>query len=271
MTTTVLPDIPTPWTTDALYAAPVDPHAWESSSGRISTNAMKPAPMPTGSDVTLLGYLGRGGPCARLDLLVHATPVFVGTWVVGLAAAAERMTPPFAVVVEQRITADGTRERVLPAPAPELAPLTAGAQIGTIQEYLSLQMSQVAEILGVTRKTAYGYLNESVLIPKDERTAARLRALHQLALEWSQMASVPLGRMWSLRIDEDTPSLIDQLIAPEWNWERLRATVQLLAAQAQERVERQRVMRERGFSLGRDTGPEDRELRRLDDALRRIR
>lgn len=241
---------------------------WENSSSSIASTA-QPQVMPTGSVVSFLEYLKRGGPEARLMLLMQ----------ISSPAMASPSVRPAPVVAHRTVNAAAAASTALAttqvAPAPELVAATttlcADQQLASILEHLSLRMSDIAEMLGVTRTTAYSYLNGEVLHPKDERTGLRLRGLYQLSQDWAHLAGEPMGRMWSLPLDERVPSLRDQLMAEEWDTTTLQHTLATLASMHRDRAERRRGLQERGFGRGRNSDADDRDLRRIDDAVRGLR
>lgn len=230
-------------------------------SGNV--RSVRPNVRESGADFDYWASLSRGGIYAGLIVSVgvlQPAPAFDSD--VRLTRA---ITPARSLVWRKD---DEMEHSATPTPEASIATnSTPDIQLAEIQEALSLPTTDVADILGVSRTAVYGYINGTTTSPND-KTAERLRQLHQIARSWRDLSEDSMGRLWGVVISDDVPSLVSQLREAEWDEARLMTTLRELALIAQERAERQRELRERGFGRLRQMPPEDRELRRVEDILR---
>ncbi|WP_396215682.1 helix-turn-helix domain-containing protein [Gemmatimonas sp.] len=82
--------------------------------------------------------------------------------------------------------------------------ITATARLAFIREWLSLNISQLATALDVTRPTVYDWLSGERVPHADN--ALRIKQVYDLAREWEQMSSVPL------RVSATTPIVDDKTL-----------------------------------------------------------
>ncbi len=105
------------------------------------------------------------------------------------------------------------------ARSPELAEDPAAAfsdleeQIATLKSSLSLQVKELAQILGVERPTIYSWINRR----NTPRPASRekLFALYRLAQQWNRIATSPLGSALH-EADEQGTTLFHLLTSPRF-------------------------------------------------------
>ncbi len=79
------------------------------------------------------------------------------------------------------------------------SPVGTNERLGAIQGFLSLNVTEVAWVLNVSRRSVYGWLNGSN--PYSAATQ-RLAALSDLAMEWSEKSDEPLGTYVSSPVSE---------------------------------------------------------------------
>ncbi len=73
-------------------------------------------------------------------------------------------------------------------------------QIATIRSALSLQMKELAEVVGVERPTIYSWLNAQNSPQPVNRD--RLHTIYRLALQWNRLSAAPLGKYLHIPGDE---------------------------------------------------------------------
>jgi DNA-binding transcriptional regulator YiaG len=234
--------------------------------------------MPSGSEGSYLDQVLRGGIAFGL-VVAAAAVVPMG----GLAARVPANLSPAAAataVVTPRRRDEEASDDVLRAspmsvaaiPVPteaqsaavaETADITAEDQIATIQESLSLSVTQLAEILDVARGTVYGWMRGEVELPRDHGTAQRLRDLHRIARLWRTRSDETLGRLVAAPLGDDQPSLVALLAANEWDEGGIDRALTILAERLEVRREERRYARDRGLGRARPVTPETLELERL--------
>jgi plasmid maintenance system antidote protein VapI len=226
-----------------------------------NTNGMRPKVRPSGTDVDYFVALGKSGLCALLLNNGAATPP-VTVFDHGIFGSRFVSTATAPALRREEESSGG--ESSVNAPAATVA--TPDILLDEIQEALNLPTSDVADILDVSRTSVYGYINGETTIP-NAHTASRLRQLLTVAREWRGLTSANMGRLWNLKGENGGPSLVAQLREPTWDWERLRATLVVLAGVADERTAYRRDQRARGFGRPRLSPADERELRRVDALL----
>ena len=113
-----------------------------------------------------------------------------------------------------------------PAEDPEIVFSAIGEQIAAIKSSLSLQVKELAEILGVERPTIYSWINRC----NTPRPASRekLHVLHRLAQQWNRLATAPLGSALH-EADEDGATVFHLLRNPLLPESLLRKRLNALA------------------------------------------
>lgn len=81
-------------------------------------------------------------------------------------------------------------------------------RLAAIRDQLSLNISQLAKVIGVGRKTIYQWLTKEV-IPRTTHQR-RIKNLYDLALEWQGMCSAPVGELLATPVTNGA-SLLDAL------------------------------------------------------------
>lgn len=84
--------------------------------------------------------------------------------------------------------------------------------IAQVRSSLSLQIKQLAEVLGVERPTVYAWIKEESQ-PRPQKRA-RLRELYQLARRWDELSNEPLGKALN-EVTPDGYSALDFLLQSE--------------------------------------------------------
>jgi predicted DNA-binding transcriptional regulator AlpA len=128
--------------------------------------------------------------------------------------------------------------------AVEISVSTAASQVDFIQDSLSLSVTQIAEILGISRPTIYRWLRDEVEWPRDGRVAARLQNLSRLGKVWRGRSTQPLGRLVEVPVTSANQRLFDLLIAPVWAETAIDEALVKLADRANQRFEQRRETQE---------------------------
>jgi transcriptional regulator with XRE-family HTH domain len=84
--------------------------------------------------------------------------------------------------------------------------------IAQVRSSLSLQVTQLAEALGVERPTVYAWIKEQSEPRAQKRT--RLKELYQLAKRWDELANEPLGKELT-EVAPDGHTILDFLLQSE--------------------------------------------------------
>lgn len=135
--------------------------------------------------------------------------------------------------------------------ATEGEPVLAEQLVDAIQDTLSLSVTQLADVLGVSRATVHAWARGQILIPRDPRVAQRLRDIRDVGESWRQRSGADLGRLVAAPLAEGQPSLLDLLRASEWDKERIDRTLEVLANQLEARHAKRKEAR---AALGERTG-----------------
>lgn len=109
-------------------------------------------------------------------------------------------------------------------------PLTAAVQVDHVQDALSLSVTQIADILGISRPTVYTWLREDVAQPRNSDVARRLADLVGIARKWRDLTQHDLGRFVTVPVSEGKSSLYELLLSSVWNTEMIEDALQDLAA-----------------------------------------
>ncbi len=141
--------------------------------------------------------------------------------------------------------------------------ITADDQVTGIQDALSLSVTQLKDILNVSRATIYGWLRGDVSLPRDTATTLRLRELHRVATMWRTLSSEHLGRLVAAPLGDTAPSLFALLKAPTWDMHAIGSTMRALATRLEDRNTENRLARSNGLSAARTVTAENIELERL--------
>jgi|LSQX01.2.fsa_nt_gb transcriptional regulator with XRE-family HTH domain len=122
-----------------------------------------------------------------------------------------------------------------PAEDPALAFSDLEEQIATLKSALSLQVKELAQILGVERPTIYSWINRR----NTPRSASRekLFALYRLAQQWNRLSTSPLGSALH-EADEAGTTLFHLLRNPTLSTTRARNRLNAIA-QARKSAEQQ--------------------------------
>lgn len=135
--------------------------------------------------------------------------------------------------------------------------------IDAIQDALSLSVTQIADILGVSRATVHAWIRGDVLTPRSAKVAQRLRDLQRVGKLWRERSAIELGRLVTVPLGDDQASLFDLLRASTWKEERIDHAIAALARQLEmRRTERRDARTARGEPPARSVTPETVELER---------
>lgn len=276
-----------PGSAPELFEAPADWERWRQSmnpSGGSMHRALEPlkraaaSGAPSGSEGGYLEQVFRGSLAVGL-VWVTAAAAPVGGAVARVPAdmtSAAIVGPVFSPrrreddapverpVVQVAPAAAGTAEtpRVESASA-LVGAITAEDQIASIQEGLSLSVTQLAEILQVARGTIYGWMRGEVELPRDDGDAQRLRDLERVARAWRARSAETLGRLVAAPLGDGRHSLLALLAADTWDEVAIERTLTALAERLEARNLDRRRERERGLGRAREVTPETVELERL--------
>lgn len=149
-----------------------------------------------------------------------------------------------------------------PATATVAEDVRAVDMVSSAQNALSLSITQIAGIVGVSRGTVYNW-TKGVDVPRDEEKAARLRGLSKLGKEWRQRSAETLGRLLEAPVGPRDASLLLLLQAPTWDLEVVRSTMDLLADTLRARADRRQQAAAGTPHAVREITPENIQLERL--------
>jgi DNA-binding transcriptional regulator YiaG len=110
----------------------------------------------------------------------------------------------------------------------------ASEQVRRVREVLSLTVSELAEVIGVSRQTVHAW-QRSTARPTDENLE-RLQSLAALAEHWEGLGDVPLGRWLKVR-DYDTDQTVLELLLADAEIEKVLAALERTAARMEQRRE----------------------------------
>lgn len=103
--------------------------------------------------------------------------------------------------------------------------------ISAVKHVLSLNVSDLSRILGVSRPTVYAWADATAQIKPENQ--ARLKALEKIAQAWSSMTNdKPFGHLLKAPVGPHEPSLFDLLSAPEWEDAKIQSALKKLSATA---------------------------------------
>jgi DNA-binding transcriptional regulator YiaG len=198
-----------------------------------------PAVWPSGAQTCLYAVMTHGGIVA-----IVAVATAVGASATAMAAPPAYNPQRAQVAVPMPRKRDDSRVQSDSSPDSERPALTPEEQLDAIQDSLSLSVSQIAEVLHVTRPTVYAWSRGSVSVPKDRADAQRLRALHRVANAWRKRSEYDVGRWLTVPVGDDEPSLLDLLKADQWDEQALARTMDVLARRLAERASERQVRRD---------------------------
>lgn len=122
-----------------------------------------------------------------------------------------------------------------PAEDPAVAFSDLEEQIATLKSSLSLQVKELAQILGVERPTIYSWINGRT--PPRPASREKLVALYRLAQQWNRLATSPLGSALH-EADEEGTTLFHLLGNPRLPARRVTNRLNAIA-QARKSAEQQ--------------------------------
>ena len=213
---------------------------------------------------TTLGALSLGafisiGSPSSVDATHARTQINVGTSVVAPAIGRPRPARDEEEVPTEVAT---TAEEDLGASsvaAEAVEEITAAQQLATVQNALSLSITQIADILGVSRATVHSWARHEVDIPRGQEKAERLRDLVRVAKSWRERSSETLGRLVVVPADSHGASLLSLLVAADWDTPAIEAVMDTLASRLDARAKE----RSQNKSTARIVTAENIEFERL--------
>lgn len=128
--------------------------------------------------------------------------------------------------------------------------LDVASVVAEVRSSLSLQIKELAEILGVQRPTVYSWL-EGDQKPQDQNRR-RLLELLKIARIWTQISDQPVGKAIRTQLNKDGHSLLDQLKRDVINLHEVKNHMQALAHGATATSRKKSVLdlaKENGFDL----------------------
>lgn len=146
--------------------------------------------------------------------------------------------------------------------AEPVEPIDNAQMISEIRSSLSLQVREVAEIVGVERPTIYSWIRGEVMPQRPNQ--ARLGQLHGYARQWRSYSSRPIGRVVR-QSGADGKSLLDLLKAEDQGEAYIVAKFRAIAKHQKESdLARKPSVREKAEELGFPALPEDEGQREID-------
>jgi DNA-binding transcriptional regulator YiaG len=146
--------------------------------------------------------------------LVYATPILAKTFPILTATSVAIYGRPALVAHGSAVIGSLPIAQALAAAeidivvGPERAMATsaletsvAASMVSEIRSSLSLNISELARVLGVERATIYGWMKGGVALPRGQEKQDRLRAVYAVAREWSTLHRRPMGAWRHLPIN----------------------------------------------------------------------
>ncbi len=161
-------------------------------------------------------------PYHDISRLVRFSQIWLGTALIVGTGAVVHLAP----IPGSARTGVGTAILPWPEKPPAQAAVSVSQSLAVIRAAFSLQISQIAEILDVSRPTIYAWINQEQ--QPQIRHRDRLKNIFVLAKFWNTKSTVPLGAEVLLAPDAAGATLIDCLKAPEINLDRLKDRLQAL-------------------------------------------
>lgn len=211
-------------------------------TGSLPSKTVETAPPPSsGSFVRVIG--GVMAPWVGTAAVIFVAPS-------GLLGApsqsALRYAPPAVVqeaIIDRRRKGREERKHLRDsqsalAPSPErrmdaaravAEEITAADHLFAIQNAFSLSVTQLAEVIGVSRGTVYTWMKGAVELPRKEQTEARLYEVWGLAKEWRRRSSENLGRLVEAPVSPARASLLDLLTARTLDHAAIHEVLDVLA------------------------------------------
>jgi DNA-binding XRE family transcriptional regulator len=149
---------------------------------------------------------------------------------------------------------------VAPAVAEEI---TAADHLFAIQNAFSLSVTQLAEVIGVSRGTVYTWMKGAVDLPRKDVTEARLYEVWALAKEWRRRCSETLGRLVEAPVSPARASLLDLLTKRTLDHAAIYEVLDVLALRLDAKAKERRRAAEIAPESIREITAENLELERL--------
>lgn len=164
-------------------------------------------------------------PDNDLSRLIHFSRLWLGTaLIVGTGAVA-----PLAPIPGLGRTGVGAAILSQPLIPPAQVAVSVSERLAVIRAAFSLQISQIADILEVSRPTIYGWISQGQ--QPQPRHRDRLNNIYALAKFWNTKSAVPLGAEAMLAPDAAGETLIDCLKDTDINLDTVEDRLQALSRQ----------------------------------------
>jgi hypothetical protein len=141
--------------------------------------------------------------------------------------------------------------------------ITAADHLFAIQNAFSLSVTQLSEVIGVSRGTLYTWMKGTVDLPRKDVTEARLHELVDLAKEWRRRSSETLGRLVEAPVTPQRESLLALLAAPVPDHSALREVFEVLAQRLDAKAQERRKAADNAPDTIREITAENIEIERL--------
>jgi transcriptional regulator with XRE-family HTH domain len=194
----------------AIFArAPADRPIWSTGAADYTSTVSFAQPSPSSQELATLYVV------AFVELGTGGFPTV--DW-----SRAYARTGPFTIV----------REGEVPAEA-----LTTADRVLLLRRWFSLSVAETARVLGVQRPTIYSWQEGKT--PATAKNLERLRVIFDLAREWRQMSSDPVGHQRKEPLGPGGCTLVDLLSRDEIVRARVTETMRRIS----EKMERDRAQR----------------------------
>lgn len=260
----------------ATMDAALDMFFRQAPTGALPNKAITSAPPPSsGSFIRVIG--GVVAPLVGTAAVIFVAPS--GLTVAG-GSGALHYSPPAVVqeaVVDRRRRGRQDRqlfsepqgavaqstERVSEAASAVAEEITAADHLFAIQNAFSLSVTQLAQVIGVSRGTVYTWMKGAVDLPRRDLTEARLYEVWGLAREWRRRSSETLGRLVEAPVSRTRASLLELLSAPTFDQSAIYEVLDVLAQRLDTKAKERRRGAEAVPDSIREITADNLELERL--------
>jgi transcriptional regulator with XRE-family HTH domain len=139
-------------------------------------------------------------------------------------------------------------------------PTSTSGLLAAIRAAIPLNLSQIADILGVSRPTVYAWIGDEQ--KPQSQCIQRLSQIYELAKYWTTISPLPISPTAIALPDENGVSILDLLKAPDIDIDVMKARLKAAAARLSRTSKPDWLteMRRRGFDLP-TTSPDSPEFR----------
>ncbi len=104
---------------------------------------------------------------------------------------------------------------------------SAASVVASIRSSLSLQMKELARVLGVERPTVYAWMRDEAQPQPQNR--ARLVELHKFASDWNRLSKLPIGPRVRRELGPEGKSLVDLLAETDIDFRSVQTRMKQLS------------------------------------------